>query len=352
MSRFVLIMAVVLLCLSVTYLVLQRFNLLSKSKILNKNKIPPFLSDEEAVKFISQRVVLTEDERVHLETLLSLVSGSRLHQGFEDLDVIKKWLVVVRRAIANSNQLDQSAKEDLEYYAYEIYRKINNERMISHPSVKHLTDINIGQPMTIQIGDMEINGTMIDSNFYSCAVEISKQDSQTIKNLRLDKKRVKVSFWKIMDAQYSFDTVVSGVDKKSGAVTLILSNPKSIDCMKIRSYPRQEVEIPVKFRMASMSTDPDTGALMESYGGILFGITNNIGPWGCSILSNAAVPIHTSLLVDLPIFSQILYIKGIVRNVNRKGDVFLLNVEFDDNTRKSNILKIYHYIFAEDTSKS
>ncbi len=90
---------------------------------------------------------------------------------------------------------------------------------------------------------------------------------------------------------------------------------------------------------------------MENYGGSVFGITNNIGPWGCSILSNAAIPVHTYLMIDLPLFSQIFYIKGIVRNVNKKGGVYIVNVEFNENTPKSTILQIYHYIFAEDSSK-
>ncbi|MGL5955979.1 MAG: hypothetical protein ACRC0X_05180 [Brevinema sp.] len=350
MSAFILIGSSVTLSLIIVHLIVKRFNLLRPLK--NNNNIPVFLSNEEVLKIVTQKAKLDEDEQEQLSILFSIVSINRLHHGFEDKETTTKWLVSVRRAIANSSQFDQSAKEDMEYAAYEISRKINNVRMLSHPSIKHISDLNIGQPLTISISDqVKITGSLVDSNFYSLTVDISTSDITMVKGLKLEKKQVQISFWKIMDAQYAFTSTINGIEKKNNTLILILSNPKQINCTQIRSYPRLDTEIPIKFRQATLSADSDTGALQESFGGLLFGIINNIGPWGCSIISNISIPVHTSLMVEFPLFSHMMYIKGRIKNISHKGDLFIFNVEFAKDTPKTTTLNIYHYIFAEDSSK-
>ncbi|MGL4677030.1 MAG: hypothetical protein ACRCWI_05130 [Brevinema sp.] len=351
MSQVVLITSSITLSLIIVHLILKRFNLLKPFK-KNHNDVPSFLSNEEALKVITQKAKLNEEEQEQLAILFSIVSGNRLHQGFEDKASTTRWLISARRAIANTTQFDQYAKEDMEYATYEIFRKINNTRMLSHPSVKHIADLSIGQPLNIEISNnMNITGSLVDSNFYSLTVSISTSDINKVKGIPLAKKQVKVMLWKVMDAQYTFTSIIKGAEKKKSSLILVLSNPKTITCTRIRSYPRLDVEIPVKFRQAILSADHNTGALQESFGGVLFGIINNIGPWGCSIISNISIPIHTTLMIEVPLLSQMMYIKGTIRNLSHKGDIFILNIEFSKETSKTTTLNIYHYIFAEDSSK-
>ncbi len=348
MTSYILIGSSITLSIIVAHLIFKKFNILKPLKH-ESNSI--FLSDKEALKVIEQKAKLTEEEKEHLEILFSLVSGARIHQGFEDKEVADNWLINSRRAITNSSQFDQTTKEDLEYSVYEIYRKINNARMLIHPSVRSVSDLNIGQPLTITFIDQVVaHGTLMDFNFYSITVDINEQDIANIQSLKLEKKSVSITLWKIMDAQYTFQSKITAVDKKPRSITLILSSPKKIECTQIRSHPRQDVEIPVKFRQATMSTDHETGALQETFGGVLFGIVNNLGPWGCSIISQVPVPMHTTVKIEIPLFNNIIFINGNVRNISHQGTVFLINIEFNQHTPKNNTLQIYHYLFAEDTA--
>ncbi len=349
MSTFILIGASIALSIIVAYLIFKKFNILTSSNKSNSGTV--FLSDKDALKVIVQKAKLTEEEKEHLEILFSLVSGSRIHQGFEDKEIANRWLVTTRRAISNSSQFDQTTKDDLEFSVYEIYRKINNERMLTHPSVRSVSDLNIGQPITIQFTEgVSAQGIIVDSNFYSLTVDINEHDSANISSIRLEKKVVSVSLWKIMDAQYHFQTKITAVDRSKKNISLILSNPKKIVCAQIRSHPRQDVEIPIKFRQATLGTDPNTGALQDIFGGVLFGIINNIGPWGCSIVSQIPIPLHTTLRMEIPLFDQILTINGSVKNVTNTGTIFMISVEFNQLTPKSSTLLIYHYLFAKDSS--
>lgn len=351
MSSLILIGASILLTVILADMLIRRFNLLKPFK-KEKNNTPLFLSNEEALRFISEKALLSEEEKEHLALLFTITSGNRLHQGFEDKDVAEKWLTSARRAIVNSTQFDANTKEELEYSVYEINRKINNTRMLTHPSVKYITDINIGQPVSIIfVNRMTVPAVLSDYNFYSFSVEINISDASNMPK-KLDKKKVQISFWKIMDAQYSFVSKITAIEKKDNKIILICSNPHKILCTKIRSFPRQEVEIPIKFRQATVSIDSDTGGLVESFGGHLFGIINNLSTWGCSLISYVPIPIHTVLKIEIPLFSEIIQVKGTIKNLSRKGDIFILNIEFVSDTPKATTLTIYHYLFAEDSSAS
>ncbi len=349
MPSIILILSSVVLSVIVAHLLFKKFRILTPFNKENKQNL--FMSKEESIKYISERAELTEEENVGLDVLFDLISGIRLHQAFENEEISKKWLVTARRAITKSELFDPSTKEELEYATYEIYRKISNKRQLLHPSIKKSSDITLGQVMDLKLSDsITIQGELIETNFHSLSVLIYEQDSLIIKPLKLNKKKISISFWKEMDARYKFNTSISTVEKNKKSVILHLFLPREIACVQIRTHPRQHAEIPIKFRQGTLSTDSDTGALQENFSSILFGIINNIGPWGCSIISHIPIPENTILMIEMPLFNQILHIKGIVRNITNHSKVFTLHVEFHEDTSKHNTLQIYHYIFAENIS--
>ena len=349
MPSTILILASVVLSIIIASLLFKKFKVLTPFNKENKQHL--FMSKEESITYISERAELTEEEAVGLDVLFDLISGIRLHQAFEDEEISKKWLITARRAIGKSEQFDLATKEELEYATYEIHRKISNKRQLLHPSIKKSSDITLGQGMDLKISDtITAQGELVETSFHSLSILISEKDSLTIKPLKLNKKKISVSFWKEMDARYKFNTSISTTENNKKSIILHLSIPKEITCVQIRTHPRQYAEIPIKFRQGTLSTDSDTGALQESFSSVLFGIVNNIGPWGCSIISHMPIPENTILMIEIPLFDQILHIKGIVRNVTNHSKVFTLHIEFHEDTTKHNILQIYHYIFAEDTS--
>ena len=349
MPSTILILASVILSLVIASLLFKKFKVLSPFDKENKQNL--FMSKEESIKHITERAELTDEESVGLDVLFDLVSGIRLHQAFEDEEISKKWLTTARRAIAKSEQFDHATKEELEYTAYEIHRKIDNRRKLLHPSIKKTSDITLGQIMDIKYANgTELHGELIETNFYSLSILIDEQEDSNVKPLKFNKKKVSVSFWKEMDARYKFNTSITTIEKNKKNIILHLSLPKEIVCVQIRSHPRQHVEIPTKFRQGTLSTDSDTGALQEDFSGIIFGIINNIGPWGCSIISHIPILENTIVIIELPLFNQLSHIKGIVRNVINHSKVFTLHIEFNEDTTRHNTLQIYHYIFAEDTS--
>ena len=320
MPSIILILASVVLSVVIASLLFKKFKVFTPFNKENKQHL--FMSKEESIKYISERAELTEEENVGLDILFDLISGIRLHQAFEDEEISKKWLITARRAIAKSEQFDPSTKEELEFATYEIHRKISNKRQLLHPSIKKSSDITLGQGVDIKISDtVAVQGELIESNFHSLSVLINEKDVLTIKPLKLNKKKITVSFWKEMDARYKFNTSISTTENNKKSIILHLSLPKEITCVQIRTHPRQHAEIPIKFRQGTLSTDSDTGALQENFSSILFGIVNNIGPWGCSIISHIPIPENTILMIEIPLFDQILHIKGIVRNVTNHSKV-------------------------------
>lgn len=347
MSSIILISASIILSSIISILLFKKIKQLSPQN--GGSKSFQSMSKEESIKYISQKADLTDEESVGLEVLFELVSSIRLYTAFEDEEISKKWLITSRRAITKSEQFDPVTKEELEYTAYEIHRKINNQYHLMHPSVKHISDVTLGQIMSLKISDkIKIQGELIDTNFHSLSVLVTTP--LTISSLKLIKKQVYVSLWKIMDACYGFNASINTVEKNKQNNILHLSVPREISCIQIREYPRQNTEIPIKCRQGILSTDTDTGALQESFSGVSFGIVNDIGSRGCSIISHLPIPENTILIIEIPLFNQIYHIKGIIRTVINHSEVFTLHMEFHEDTPKSIILKIYHYIFAENTS--
>lgn len=349
MPSTILILASVVLSLIIANLLFKKFKVITPFD--KENRQNRFMSKEESIRYISERAELTEEEAVGLDVLFDLISGIRLHQAFEDEEISKKWLTTARRAIAKSEQFDLSTKEELEYATYEIHRKISNKRQLLYPSIKKTSDITLGQVMDLKISDaITVQGELIETNFHSLSILIYEKDSLIIKPLKLNKKKISISFWKEMDARYRLNTSITTIEKNKQSIILHLSLPREIVCVQIRTHPRQHAEIPIKFRQGVLSTDSDTGALQESFSSMLFGIVNNIGPWGCSVISHIPIPENTILILEIPMFDQILRIKGIVRKIVNHSKVFTLHIEFNEDTTKHNILQIYHYIFAENIS--
>ena len=349
MPSIILILASVVLSLIVAHFLFKRFKVLAPFDKENKQNL--FMSKEESIKYITERAELTDEESVGLDVLFDLISGIRLHQAFEDEEISKKWLTTARRAIVRSEQFDPATKEEIEYATYEIHRKISNKRQLLHPSIKKTSDITLGQVMDLKISDaITVQGELIETNFHSLSVLIYEKDSLAINSLKLAKKKISISFWKEMDARYKFNTSITTLEKNKQSIILHLSLPKEIVCVQIRTHPRQFAEIPIKFRQGTLSTDSDTGALQETFSSILFGIVNNIGPWGCGVISHIPIPENTILILEIPMFDQILHVKGSVRKIVNHSKVFTLHIEFHEDTSKHSILQIYHYIFAENIS--
>ena len=346
MSQIILIISCILLPLVVLHLVLKRFNVFQKAS--KKMSVNTFMTTGQLMNMITSKIELTDEEKDHLEVLFTVFSSSRLRYAFEVEEEGMKWFLNTRKAVFHSDQFDDATREDIEFFLYEIHRKINNFRMMAHPDVKSINDISLGQGVDIHLADgTTYTGELIDKGITNITINIAKKHvSSAIDNHKLIKKRVKITFWKKMDARYSFVSTVKSVSTKRGGYALTLTMPKKIKCIQIRSYPRYDVEIPMKFRQATLSADEDTGALQETYGAVVLGIINNIGPNGCKIITHSSTPVDTVIMMEYPLFHQIIYTKGIVKNVSRYGDVYTLHIEFSTEVQKFSILQIYHYIYA------
>lgn len=335
----------IFLCLIIIHLILKKFNILQKNK--DSQSLSTFMNTEHLVELIGAKASLTEEEQRKLTTLLTLVSGNNLRFAFDEKSIGTKWLVNTRRAIFHSNQFDEETKEDLEYTLYEIHRKIDNVRMLTHPYVKSISDLSIGQILEIKINsDNIIKAEVIDTGFSSFYLSVLSDYITTAKINKLKNKTVQITFWKKLDAYYGFQSTIQSITNNKDTYLLNLSTPKKIECIKIRTYPRQDTEIPVKFKLVSFSSDEDSGALKETYGATMLGIINNIGPNGCSIIYHYPIVSDTITIIEFPLFDKIIYTKGRVRNIKRYRKFFIIHIEFTEEMARSNILHIYHYIFA------
>lgn len=310
-----------------------------------------FFTTDEVVKFITKKSGLTADESEKLAILLPLAGSNRLHMAFEEEDVARKWLINTRRAIYHTNQFEQDTKEELEYSLYEIFRKINNTRVDYHPSIRSIKDINAGQQFNIRISHgPTIQGEVLDIDSRYLYILLREQHFHTIESKSIIKRKVQVSFWKKMDAGYTFISEIIAINSKQGSYTMVLKNTHKVNREKIREHPRSDAEIPVRFKQIFSTPDPDTGGIVESYSRTLLGIMNNLGTNGCSIISHIGINIGSVFMIEFPLFNEILNIKGIVRTAFNQGEVYVLHFEFSDDISRNSLLKIYHYIFADKIS--
>lgn len=347
MNTILLIGASVFLVAIIIYLLFRKFK---KSLTTNPwDKQYKSMSTDDSITFISQKTLLSEDEKEKLEILMPLISTYRIQEIFEDSDVSKNFFITLRRAVYHSDHFDSTTKDDLEYALYEIYRKINNVRILSHPSVRSMTDIGIGQNISIKLSEQTtLSGIVSGTSFNSISVLLSPQDSNKMKQFQFINKKVFASFWKKRDSSYGFYSKISGTSIRNKQILLTIAATKKIKYLQIREYPRQNCEIPIKLRHGITVIDENTGGLQESYGGAVMGITNDIGPKGCSVITNSNITENSILMLEIPLFDQILFIKGLVRHATFYGEVFAIHVEFTEDIKKNDVLQIYHYIFAED----
>lgn len=307
-----------------------------------------FLTKEEIIKLITKKAGLTLEEKEKLDTLLSLSGSTKLHIGLDDEETAKTWLKTIQRILFHSKNIEQNVKEDLEFTAYEIFRKIHVARTLMYPSIRSIKDISIGQIFDIKVSNgEEIQGELISTDLHSLQVLVNKKFFPLLEKTKKNNKKITLSFWKKMDAGYIFSANILILSIQNEACIISLSQPPSIKRNKMRKHPRRECTIPCRFKIGHHEMDQDLGVFREKFGNTVLGLINNLGAKGCNIISNRPLAQDTILAIEFPLFQQTVYLKGIVKNTLSHDSLYILNIEFSDDMSREILLKIYHFIFSD-----
>ncbi|MGL4563139.1 MAG: hypothetical protein ACRCVW_04715 [Brevinema sp.] len=316
---------------------------------LSKKNNNLFLTTQEAITYIAKKANLSTDEQEKLKILLPLAGSNRLYMGFEDDEPAKKWLTNTQRALYHNTQFNNQLKDELVFAAYEIFRKIKVTKALLNPSITSIKDISNGQSLSIEIPGEQtpITGTLISTDLRTIQILVKIEYLDILTKLQKSNSTITVTFWKKMDAGYSFHSHIISLLTKNYSCILSLSHPTFIKRTNIRQYPRRECTIPCRFKVNIFHTEFDQETTKEKSGPITLGLINNLGPNGCTIVTHKAIPNDSTLVVDFPLFNETLHIKGILKKILIHDLSYILNIEFTDELSRNDMIKIYHFVFSD-----
>ena len=319
----------------------------SKSGNYRRNT-PLFLAGDETIEFLGNRAELNPEEKVMLEKLIAIGGTNRLHTALDGAEVGRRWLLNTRRMIQNSISLAAPEKEDHEYFLYEIFRKISLARAALHPQLMHIKNIAMGQSVEVKIlGVQPVVGDIVSTNAAGVILALSEQDYSIVEANYSLRTKVDISFWKEMDAGYTFKGEIEFISKKKQHYTMSVKSTSPLKRSKVRRYPRKETEIPARFRMASVSVDEDSGALKEKLDRLSLTLINEVSPKGCVILSHVPVPPESTLSLEFPLLDKVVKVKALVRSVTLYDTIYSVGLEFVDIPRHDSVY-IYRFIYPDD----
>ncbi|MGL4394236.1 MAG: hypothetical protein ACRCS8_03325 [Brevinema sp.] len=307
-----------------------------------------FMTTEDAISYISNKAELTADEEEKLEILLPLAGSNRLYSGFDDEEPARKWLTNTQRVLYHTDKFDPDTKEDLVYTCYEIYRKIQVARTLNNPTITSVKSISPGQTLTITDPEdgHSISGDLLTTDIRSIQMVFKTQYFSALKKIRDAGKKVRINFWKKLDAGYSFDAHVIDVATKNDICIVSLAHPTTIKRTNIRRNPRKDAMISCRFKVGS-SHMSSGGGMEEEFGAMTLGLISNIGVKGCNIITPMAMPNDSLILTEFPLFDQTFHIKGMVRKIQAYNSTYILNIEFTEEISRKEIVYIYHFIFSD-----
>ncbi|MGL4387826.1 MAG: hypothetical protein ACRCTJ_00325 [Brevinema sp.] len=318
---------------------------------LNTKSHNLFMTTQDALPYISKKANLLPEEQEKLEILLPLAGSNRLYIGFEDEEPAKKWLINTQRALYHSTNFDDNTKEDLVFTTYEIFRKIQLAKTLLNPTISSVKDIGNGQSLTISLPDnsSQITGELISTDLRTIQIMCCKPKhlEKLREGTKNNSKQVTVSFWKKMDAGYSFQAHIINISHKKDSCIVSLSHPNSIKRTNIRKHPRKDCMISCRFRVGSSHMNFNAGGIVEEFGAVTLGLINNIGAKGCNIITHQGIPNDSILVIDFPLFDDTLHIKGVIKRILAHDHTYVLNIEFTEEISRKDIVKIYHFVFSD-----
>ncbi|MGL5720982.1 MAG: hypothetical protein ACRCY4_01070 [Brevinema sp.] len=319
----------------------------SKSGTYNKNT-PLFLSGDETIEFLGNRAELSPEEKAMLEKLITIGGTNRLHTALDGAEVGRKWLINTRKLIQNSISLSNPEKDEHEYFLYEIFRKISLARAALHPQLMHLKNISTGQSVEIKVAGVQpVVGDIISANTAGVILNLSESDYHIVEASYQLRSKVSISFWKEMDAGYSFKGEVEFLTRKKQIYEMSVKATSPLKRSKVRKYPRKATEIPARFRVGSVSVDEESGALKEQFDRLALSLINEVSPKGCVLLSHMPVAPDTNLSLEFPLLDKVVKVKSLVRSLTLYDTVYSIGLEFIDIPR-SDVIYIYRFIYPED----
>ncbi|MGL5255274.1 MAG: hypothetical protein ACRC9L_09830 [Brevinema sp.] len=319
----------------------------ASSGIYTKNA-PLFLSSDETIEFLGSRADLTAEEKTMLEKLITIGGTNRLHTALDGAEVGRRWLINTRKLIQNNISLTPPEKEDYEYFLYEIFRKISLARAALHPQLMHLKNISMGQSVEIKIAGMQtMVADIVSANATGVVFTLSESDFLALESNYKVRTKIVVSFWKEMDAGYSFRGEIEFITRKKQSYEMSVKATSSLKRSKVRKYPRKATEIPARFRVGTVSVDSDSGALNQQFDRLALSLVNEVSPKGCVLLSHLPMPPDSTLLMEFPLLDKVLQVKALVRSITFYDTIYSIGLEFIDISR-SDIVYIYRLIYPED----
>lgn len=309
---------------------------------------PLFLSGEETIDFLGAKAQLSPEEKKTLEKLIAIGGTNRLHTALEGSEVGLKWVQNTRKAIYNSLTLDEEEKEYYEASLYELFRKISIARASLHPQLSHIKNIPSGQTLEIKMAKTPpVFGDFVSGSSNQLLIILPKDQFHILEQHYNPRAKLIASFWKEMDAGYAVKGEIEFLVEKKGSFQLGIKPLSPLKRTKVRSFPRKDAEIPVRFRLGELSVDQDSGGMSERFGAMTLGLLNDIGPKGGVILTHMAVPLDAVIKVEFPIMNTVAQAQGVVRSLRSYDNVFAISVEFTEISQKDTVA-IYRFIYPDN----